>query len=88
MEDDCMIYGYYEDRCSDVCICCGEVLWVEFGYWSENEELLWEFFYYPNMYGWDMGLSHYRRDDDYVHDTSIEDVEIEEIFTEIEEVDL
>jgi hypothetical protein len=45
-----------------VCPICGEELWYELGYWSLYEQLLWEGFYYPCMYGWDMGLSHYRRE--------------------------
>lgn len=51
----------YGDFIEELCPVCCEPLWLEMGYWSLYEMLLWEGFYYPNMYGWDMGLSHYRR---------------------------
>jgi hypothetical protein len=50
----------HHDVVCHVCPICGEELWYELGFWSLYEMLLWDGFYYPNMYGWDMGLSHYQ----------------------------
>ena len=41
----------------DVCPFCGEPLWMELGYWSWNEELLWEGFYYRVI---DFPVDHHR----------------------------
>ena len=40
----------------EVCPYCAEPLWLELGYWSWNEQLLWEGFYYRTG----MPCSHYR----------------------------
>jgi hypothetical protein len=39
------------------CPICGELLWIEWGYWSYEEMLLWDYYIYPI---YTFKVSHYR----------------------------
>lgn len=39
------------------CPICGELLWLEWGFWSYEECLIWDFWYYKVI---DFPVSHYR----------------------------
>jgi len=41
------------------CPICNEYLWLEWGYWSFEECIFWDFYLYPT-YANRMRMSHYR----------------------------
>ena len=63
------------------CPICGELLWLEWGYWSYEECLFWDYYLYKVI---DFPVSHYRDVIPDSNDRVDEIIEIDEITEVIE----